>query len=75
MEAPVVRWQVREDVADFCRSVSGSLQHIRRGGVFLACAQWDVRKNSCTITTGLIVQYAVLGHELRHCFDGKFHAD
>jgi hypothetical protein len=39
----------------------------------LACAVWNVKTNVCTIISGPNVPNEVLGHEVRHCFEGHFH--
>lgn len=36
-----------------------------------ACSFWDA--NSCTIVVGYKTNNDILGHELRHCFQGNFH--
>ncbi len=38
-----------------------------------ACAVWNVKTNVCTIITEPHAPYEVLGHEVRHCFEGHFH--
>lgn len=65
-------WEVREDAAEFC------LQRQKDKGVSvqgtpIACAVWSVPSQECSIVTGRVVSHVVLGHELRHCFEGHFH--
>jgi hypothetical protein len=38
-----------------------------------ACAGWDHEKLVCVIVTGKTATHQILGHEVRHCFEGKFH--
>ncbi len=38
-----------------------------------ACAVWNVNTNVCTIISGPHAPVEVLGHEVRHCFEGHFH--
>ncbi len=38
-----------------------------------ACAVWNVKTNVCTIMTEAHASEEVLGHEVRHCFEGHFH--
>jgi hypothetical protein len=65
-------WEVREDAAEFCKQ-----QQVDKGvstqGAHVACAVWSVPKQECRIITGNLVSHVVLGHELRHCFEGHFH--
>ena len=39
----------------------------------LACTVYDQPLASCTIYTGKNTNTAILGHELRHCFEGDYH--
>lgn len=65
-------WEIRDDAADFCRQ-----RQIDKGvsvqGTHIACAVWSIPKQECRIVTGHLVSHVVLGHELRHCFEGHFH--
>ena len=36
-----------------------------------ACAGWN--ELQCVIVTGITTNHQVLGHEVRHCFEGNFH--
>jgi hypothetical protein len=38
-----------------------------------ACAGWDYNKMVCVIVTGKTATHQILGHEVRHCFEGAFH--
>jgi hypothetical protein len=40
-----------------------------------ACTFWDtgITGNSCVIYTPKVVDYWIIGHEMRHCFQGSFH--
>jgi hypothetical protein len=38
-----------------------------------ACAVWNVKTNVCTIFTEPHAPDEVVGHEVRHCFEGHFH--
>ncbi len=66
----VIRWVVSEDPDSECRQVSGQKLQDRRG-VIRACAVYTAK--TCTIITGSETSHAILGHELRHCFEGRFH--
>ena len=67
-----VSWEVRDDASAVC---AGSLKTTANGmlGAPIACAQWSVNRQECTIITGPNPNHVVLGHELRHCFEGHFH--
>jgi hypothetical protein len=49
-----------------------TMQSIRPGSVFLGCAGTDLGGN-CVIYTSTNTTHQILGHELRHCFQGNFH--
>ena len=66
----VIRWVVSADPDSECRQASGQKLQDRRG-VIRACAVYSSK--SCTIITGVETSHAILGHELRHCFEGRFH--
>jgi hypothetical protein len=65
-------WEVREDVADYCLKASPT-----RGHLWLpkpvACAVWITATRECKVVTGPNPNHVVLGHEVRHCFEGHFH--
>ncbi len=67
-------WEVREDAGDYCKkaqskSNSGKLQP----GQPIACAVWVKATSECKVVTGPNPNHVVLGHEVRHCFEGHFH--
>jgi len=67
-EARMVIW-VRMDndrLQRFCAMASD------RQGSFLGCAVPEP-SGRCTIYTSTETTHAVLGHELRHCYEGAFH--
>ena len=66
----VIRWVVSLDPDSECRQASGQKLQDRRG-VIRACAVYNSK--TCTIITGVETSHAILGHELRHCFEGRFH--
>jgi hypothetical protein len=43
-----------------------------RGAIFEACSFNDT-KTTCTIVVGWETNNDILGHEVRHCFVGRFH--
>ena len=68
--ASVIRWVVSDDPNTECRQASGQKLQDRRGEI-RACAVYTSK--TCTIITGAETSHAILGHELRHCFEGRFH--
>ena len=76
MNTVMVKWEVRDDAADFCAKNMREKTPGRELAFTtppLACAIWYVPHKSCTIVTGPQVTHTVLGHELRHCFEGHYH--
>lgn len=70
----VVTWEVRNDVSEYCKTTvaqTPAIVHFFTPPV--ACARWDPGRNVCTIVTGPSTNHVVLGHEVRHCFEGRFH--
>ena len=67
----VIRWIVVPDPDAECRALQGDFSKSPRGGAIRACAKYNSK--SCTIITGPETSHALLGHEMRHCFEGKFH--
>jgi hypothetical protein len=41
------------------------------GYFFVGCSAWSAGK--CVIYTQRMTTHTILGHELRHCFEGHFH--
>lgn len=68
-----VRWEVRENVAEFCSRAAKISTAQAWMTPPLACAMWNVASKECVIVTGKRVSHVELGHELRHCFEGNFH--
>lgn len=68
-----IKWEVRDDVAQYC---ARAYQMGRQQAYLtppLACAMWDSAKGECTVVTGPVTTHVALGHEVRHCFEGHFH--
>jgi len=68
-----IKWEVRDDVAQYC---ARAYQMGREQAYLtppLACAIWDAVKTECTVVTGPVTSHVALGHEVRHCFEGHFH--
>jgi hypothetical protein len=73
MAAPRIHWMVREDVALYCARLTGMSAERANFMAPLGCATWDIHRQECTVVTGTPTSHAVLGHEVRHCFEGRFH--
>jgi hypothetical protein len=69
----MLRWEVREDVAAYCAKVTGMSRDAAYTTPPLACAIWSVAARECTIVTSKVTTHLALGHEVRHCFEGRFH--
>ena len=62
-----IRWVVIEDISRFCQSKMPLIGNQR----VLACSEYNNR--ACTIYTGRVTDMAIVGHELRHCYEGAWH--
>jgi hypothetical protein len=71
LDAPIVNLVIKPNAHEVCSKIIGmepsGLQRV------MACAYWDIRKNECTIVTHKHTATNIIGHELRHCFEGFFH--
>ena len=65
-------WEVRADVGEYCLQTQKRLGK-SQGVPPLACAIWTASLNECKVVTGPNPNHVVLGHEVRHCFEGNFH--
>jgi hypothetical protein len=62
-----IRWVVVENVSAVCQNKMPALA----GQRILACSEYN--NHTCTIYTGLVTDMAIVGHEIRHCFEGQWH--
>ncbi len=67
----VMSWKVSDNPSEDCRRLSSGY-FIRRNDL-LGCAVWNAETKECTIITTKKVSHMILGHEVRHCFEGNFH--
>jgi hypothetical protein len=67
-------WYVVQDVPQTC-AMAGALGGLpsRYNPKIVACAVRFPASNSCVIYTAKRLSLAVLGHEVRHCFEGAWH--
>ncbi|WP_416548599.1 hypothetical protein ACHEXK_06730 [Limnohabitans sp. DCL3] len=73
MQEVHLRWEMRADVAQICARSIGMGHQQANITPPAACAIWDVTTQECLIITGPQTSHLVLGHEVRHCFEGHFH--
>ena len=64
-----VKWVLKDDINTWCRNLTDGSFLITYHG----CARWKKDFSSCIIYTSKKTNNFVLGHELRHCFEGHFH--
>jgi hypothetical protein len=65
-----IQWRRVSNVDEHCRNLHPDL-HSR--SQYQGCAKWYRAENKCVIVTGLLDNFEVIGHELKHCFVGEFH--
>ncbi len=65
-------WEVRADAVFYCQRVQQDYQRDAALTV-AACSIWSRSTNECTIVTTPNPDHVVIGHEVRHCFEGHFH--
>ncbi|WP_310645994.1 hypothetical protein [Limnohabitans sp.] len=65
-------WEVRDDAVTYCQRVQQDYQRDAAMTV-AACSIWSRSTNECTIVTTPNPDHVVIGHEVRHCFEGHFH--
>lgn len=70
-----VEWYAVSNVQEVCESENKQMNGHGYGFKVDGCSRWhhSVFSDSCVIYTHLKTDYWTLGHELRHCFQGKFH--
>lgn len=56
-----------DNITEACRELSP----LHQGKTFLGCAKYNNR--ACTIYVSRTTRLSILGHELRHCFEGHWH--
>jgi hypothetical protein len=65
-------WDIRADAAEYCAKISNASLAAPNTPV-VACSVWTVANRRCTIITTPNTSHVVIGHEVRHCFEGHFH--
>ena len=69
----LVRAKNVEEVREICDRESIRRGKGRFGHKIDACSFWDLSGNKCTIVVPIRTNNDTIGHETRHCFQGKFH--
>ena len=70
-----VKWIQVANVLDTCNTESKRRGFPEYKIAIDGCSFWDTNflGHSCIIITPLTTDFWTLGHELRHCFQGRFH--
>ena len=67
----IVEWRASEDIQRDCDIESKKRKFNGFNYELAACSFW--RDDFCLIITSKSTTVDVVGHELRHCFQGNFH--
>lgn len=65
-----IKWNVVDNPDEVCRKLNKT--GFKQNGTILACAIGNDR-NVCNIYTSKNLNLAILGHEVRHCFEKDWH--
>jgi hypothetical protein len=68
-----IRWKRVPDPNAYCRYVDTKMADISKDKRIVGCAHWSKVKPECTIATGMADDLAIIGHEVKHCFQGDWH--
>lgn len=70
-----IKWVVVDNIQKTCDGLRKKQTGKKFGYALDACSTWKTGffSNECTIITGKMVNNDIIGHELRHCFQGNFH--
>jgi hypothetical protein len=69
--ATLVTWRPVANPTKTCSEERSRRGFTQYGGAVEACSFWD--GNTCLIITKYVTNRDTLGHELQHCFQGKWH--
>lgn len=70
IETPKIYFSFANNTDTVCENLIGKLEINER---YLGCAQWQQFKKTCIVFVPLDIENVILGHEVRHCFEGAFH--
>lgn len=66
-----ITWQYSDNVVEACNAKRKEYGLPTFKQPSMACSFWT--NNTCLIITARNTDHDTIGHELRHCFAGKFH--
>jgi hypothetical protein len=71
----VITIKVVKNIEETCRKLGSKKSNEPTTKYVEACSTWSLLggKVICTIFTPKHIDYWILGHEVRHCFQGRFH--
>jgi len=66
---------VVKNLEETCRKLEFKNSHRTVSKFVEACSTWSFAsgQSNCVIYTAKIIDFWILGHEVRHCFQGNFH--
>ncbi len=67
LRQPVVQWETVSDYSSCPQSTSATDLDLPQQG----CAVVNTANNSCTIYTSSRTTHSIMGHLVRHCFEGR----
>ena len=70
-QSTLVTWTTYEDEDVEKECIKAGVEDPGPLRYILACVKYD--RKACSIITGKTTTMEILGHELRHCFEGSFH--
>lgn len=67
--------KVVKNIEETCRKLGSKRAHQLTSKYVEACSTWSLSgsQSTCTIFTAKEIDFWILGHEVRHCFQGGFH--
>jgi hypothetical protein len=67
---PTVEIIIENNIHEICSKMVGEIDTRK---VYFACSKWNPKTSMCFIHIPKDMSSVILGHELRHCFEGSFH--
>ena len=71
VQGMTITWVVADDPTAECKRLLPSAYGF--APLIPACAGWDLERKTCVIVTPRVATHQIVGHEIRHCFEGRFH--
>lgn len=68
-----ITWKPVDNVQKVCDTESKNRGHGGFGYSVNSCAFWSADGSQCTVITPRNTNMHLLGHEVRHCFQGNWH--